>query len=262
MQFHFISGLPRSGSSLLSAILLQNPRFYASIQSPVGQCVTDLQRAMSGVNEAHWFINDTQRLRILRAVFDAYYADIEADVVFDSNRRWCANMSLALNLFPDAWIFCCIRSPLAILDSIERLLQNHPLTLSTITGLEPNMTVFDRVDTLMHKRGLVGYAWNAVQEAYYGMHQDRLLMINYDDLARFPDKLLAEIHEKLELPRFQYTFDKIEPIPGSNLFDQSIGAPGLHALKNKVEFLPRPSILPPEIIQNLPEPFWLKNDHS
>ncbi|MBD9680249.1 sulfotransferase, partial [Pseudomonas sp. PDM18] len=35
-NFHFISGLPRSGSTLLSAILLQNPRFHAGMSSPVG----------------------------------------------------------------------------------------------------------------------------------------------------------------------------------------------------------------------------------
>jgi sulfotransferase len=35
-QFHFISGLPRSGSTLLSALLLQNPRFHAGMTSPVG----------------------------------------------------------------------------------------------------------------------------------------------------------------------------------------------------------------------------------
>ena len=34
LQYHFISGLPRSGSTLLSAILLQNPRFHAGMSSP------------------------------------------------------------------------------------------------------------------------------------------------------------------------------------------------------------------------------------
>ena len=33
--FHFISGLPRSGSTMLSAILRQNPRFHAGMSSPV-----------------------------------------------------------------------------------------------------------------------------------------------------------------------------------------------------------------------------------
>ena len=213
---------------------------------------------MSGVNEAHWFINDEQRVRSLRALFSAYYADIDADVVFDTNRRWCANMALVQCMFPDAWVLCCVRDPIAIVDSIERLLQNHPLTLSTIIGLEPGTTVFNRVKRLMDPLGLVGYALNAVQEAYYGPHRDRLLMVNYDDLARFPDKLMTEIHEKLELEPFEYTFDDIQPIPGTDLFDQSIGTPGLHSLKKRVEYLPRSSILPPAILSSLPSPFWIK----
>ena len=34
-QYYFISGLPRSGSTLLSAILKQNPKFHADISSPL-----------------------------------------------------------------------------------------------------------------------------------------------------------------------------------------------------------------------------------
>ncbi len=33
--FHFISGLPRSGSTLMGAVLKQNPRFHAGMSSPV-----------------------------------------------------------------------------------------------------------------------------------------------------------------------------------------------------------------------------------
>ena len=33
--FYFMAGLPRSGSTLLSSILNQNPRFYSGPSSPV-----------------------------------------------------------------------------------------------------------------------------------------------------------------------------------------------------------------------------------
>jgi hypothetical protein len=36
-MIHFISGFPRSGTTLLAALLRQNPRFHASIESPVGK---------------------------------------------------------------------------------------------------------------------------------------------------------------------------------------------------------------------------------
>ena len=34
-QYHFITGLPRSGSTLLSSILRQNPKFHPSITDPL-----------------------------------------------------------------------------------------------------------------------------------------------------------------------------------------------------------------------------------
>src|ERR1039458_5942202 len=213
MAYHFISGLPRAGSTLLAAILRQNRRSHAAIQSPLGQCVASLRKNMAGDNESHWFIDDTQRVRMLRGLFTAFYADIEADVIFDSNRLWCANISLLLELFPDAYVLCCVRDPVAVVDSIERLLQKHPTRLSTIIGLEQGATVYRRVDMIMNPAtGVVGYSLNATKEAYYGLHGDRLLMVKYDDLARDPHTALALIHEKLGLPEFEYDFDAIEGI--------------------------------------------------
>ena len=38
-KLHFISGLPRSGSTLLAGILRQNPRFHAAMTGPVADDV-------------------------------------------------------------------------------------------------------------------------------------------------------------------------------------------------------------------------------
>ena len=46
-QFHFIAGLPRSGSTLLAAILRQNPAITASMSSPVGAIFSAMQKAIS-----------------------------------------------------------------------------------------------------------------------------------------------------------------------------------------------------------------------
>ena len=50
-RFHFISGLPRSGSTLLAALLRQNPRFHAGMSGPVAGLVGSLLGEMSGRNE-------------------------------------------------------------------------------------------------------------------------------------------------------------------------------------------------------------------
>ena len=85
---HMISGLPRSGSTLLSAILRQNPRFHAGISTPLADLVLHLVRDMSA-HEGASLISSDQRERILRSLIDAYYASNDANVIFDTNRRWC-----------------------------------------------------------------------------------------------------------------------------------------------------------------------------
>jgi sulfotransferase len=82
---HFISGLPRSGSTLLAVLLRQNPRFFASMTSPVGSLFNAMLASTSARNEGAVFIDDTHRQRLLRAVFDAYYADMHPiQLVFDT----------------------------------------------------------------------------------------------------------------------------------------------------------------------------------
>ena len=50
-NYHFISGLPRSGSTLTSALLRQNPRFQAGISSPVAGLFEGIIAQVSAGNE-------------------------------------------------------------------------------------------------------------------------------------------------------------------------------------------------------------------
>lgn len=48
-NYHFISGLPRSGSTLLSALLRQNPAVHAGMSGPVaGLLNNQLNQISSG----------------------------------------------------------------------------------------------------------------------------------------------------------------------------------------------------------------------
>src|SRR5471032_675420 len=72
---HFISGLPRAGSTLLAALLRQNPRFSAGMTSPVGSLFNAMLSATSARTETSVFIREEHRERLLRACFEAYYAE-------------------------------------------------------------------------------------------------------------------------------------------------------------------------------------------
>jgi sulfotransferase len=108
---HFISGLPRSGSTLLAAILRQNPRFHAGMSSPVSSLFMALQGAMSRRNEAAVFIDEAQKRELLKGIFDSYYhAVLPQKLVFDTNRAWCSKLPTLVRLFPAAKVIL-LRSP-------------------------------------------------------------------------------------------------------------------------------------------------------
>jgi sulfotransferase len=255
-MFHFISGLPRSGSTLIASILNQNPACFASIMSPVGSIVTAALTAMGPQNEAKAFLTKMHRERIIRGIFDGYYENIDHQIVFDNNRRWTANVGMLAAVFPESKVVCCVRSPNAIVDSFEQLFQKNPLDLSAAYGGVANTTVYGRMGEVMAPGGVVGYALNGLRSAFFGPYKDRLMLVEYDDLARFPAAVVADLTAELGLPVHNYKFDFIDPIPGAEQFDQDVSTPGLHSLKPQVVYENRPSILPPDIWNNLPAPFW------
>src|SRR5271155_3388750 len=117
---HFISGLPRSGSTLLAALLRQNPRFEAGMSGSLASLFGALLTEMGALNEFSICIEDVKLERILRGLFDNYYADCPAEVIFDTNRFWCAWMPAIARLFPDAKVIACVRELQWVVDSIER----------------------------------------------------------------------------------------------------------------------------------------------
>ena len=254
MQLNFIAGLPRSGTTLLACLLRQNPTVAASLESPMGQIVTDAVTSMGSANEAHFFINDGVKRRMLQAMFGAFYA--QWPIVFDNNRRWLANVAVLHDVFPKAKIIVMVRDPVEIVNSFEELFRAHPLSTSVITGSVANKTVYGRTDDIMGTGGVLGFAWNALKDAFHGPHTDKLWICEYKDLAESPLKVLKEIERVCEIPHWDYDVNNVQQIPGTDVFDEQLGTPGLHAVGKVVRHTAQKLILPPDLVKALPKPFW------
>ena len=254
---HFISGLPRSGSTLLASILRQNPDIYANIQSPIGQLLTTILDKMTPYgNEAAFFFDEAQRTAILRGVFRSYY-DGYPDVVFDNNRRWCAHMGLLNHLFPGSRVIACVRPVAEIIDSFERVFARDPTLISTILGAS-NLSLLQRIGILMGPEGVVGYPLAALQEAYAGPYKANLCVIEYRNLITDPLGVLRNLHSVLGIPWYDgYKIDDVESPFGVELFDAAIGTPGLHTVKPVIRpNYPKTQMLPDRLMATFPAPFW------
>jgi sulfotransferase len=255
---HLISGLPRSGSTLLCALLRQNPRFAAAMTSPVASLCSALHQKMCG-GEFGVFFDDDKRAVMLRNVFDAYYADRPSDqIVFDTNRSWTSRAALLGQLYPRSRMICCVRDVGWIIDSIERMLAKHPLQLSRMFNFKPGGSVYARIETLMNsEQGLVGLAWSTLREAWFGTESARLIVVPYEHLVREPERTLRRLYEALGETYFAHDFDDVNYDAPD--YDTMLGMPGLHKVRQKVEYQDRAPCVPPDVFAKFAHySFWAK----
>lgn len=247
--FHFISGLPRSGSTLLSALLRQNPRFHAGMTSGLGSLITGAMQIMSPGGETALTLQEGQREDILRGLFHSFYQHLsERDVVFDTNRIWTSRMPLLAGLFPQAKVIACVRDVAWVMDSLERRVRANPYHFTRLFGPQNQGTVYSRVESLMHHDALVGRAWTGLKEAYYGEQSAALLVIDYELLSRVPHKVLPLVYEFIGEPWFAgHDYENVEF--DAPEFDEALGIDGLHRVRPKVEYQVRKTILPPDLFK-------------
>jgi sulfotransferase len=252
-MIHFIAGLPRSGSTLLAAILRQNPRFHAGMTSPAGSIFRQIEIATAGNIETAVFVSDEQRDRMLR---QAIVADWQIEKThFDTNRFWCARLPVLARLFPESKVIACVRDCGWIYDSFERLYRRNGMRASGIYNWDTTGTVYTRTVALAASGGVVGFSLDALREACASEEKDRLLLIEYEDLCKAPGHTLKRIYRFIGEQPFAHDFDHVEYSAGE--FDKQLGAKGLHDVNGKVEWRPRKTILPPDLFARYDkDQFW------
>ncbi len=255
-KFHFISGLPRSGSTLLSAILRQNPRFQAGITSPVGSLFTGMLGFFSAGNEHSSVIGKDKRKQLVKGLFANFYDDVnDKEIIFDTNRLWCSQLPELLDIFPESKVIACVRNVSWVMDSIERRFRENLYENTILFSNQERKTVYSRLHALAGNDRLVGFAWAALREAYYGEQASSLLIVDYDLLAQAPEKVVPLIYEFIGEPYFDHDFNNVEF--DAPTFDKTLGMAGLHHVRKKVSFDPRRTILPPDLFEKFNDmEFW------
>jgi sulfotransferase len=254
-ELFFISGLPRSGSTLLSAILRQNPDFYADISSPVQGLVASTINVITG-SESNHLIDESRRKHILRALVQSYYDSVKPQTVFDTSRGWTAKTSLLKELYPQTKIICCVRDLPWILDSFERIAAKNTLYNAALTDDEARQTVTTRCDALMDvkKEGQVVKPYYFLEEGML-LNPDMIMLMEYESLCKKPESVMRELYQFIGKPYFDHDFNNVEY--ENEVYDQSLNMKSLHTVRRKVTWQERKSILPKSVWEKYAgKEFW------
>lgn len=231
--------------------------------SPVGALFASMLTQFSAGSEFAPVLDQGMRRRLLRGLFETYYADQGSkSVIFDTNRQWSARLPALLDLFPQTKVIACVRNVAWIMDSLERLYRGNPYENTRLFADDAERnTVYSRCETLAQRNRLVGYAWSALKEAYYGEQAGSLLIVEYEMLAQAPEKVLRLIYEFIGEPWFEHDFTNVRYDALS--FDEALGISGLHRVRPRVGLEPRRTVLPPDLFEKYSQlSFWLDGHGS
>jgi len=245
-QFYFISGLPRSGTTLLSTILNQNPKFQASISGPLARFIRSIIEQSSAMSGYRYQCPSDKRKKIIHGIFNNYYDDPNKEVFFDTNRGWTLLTPILKDLYPDTKLILCVRDLHWILDSFENLYRKNIYDKNLMIPDEYSSNVYLRSDYLMREDSTIGFAYLGLKQAITSAETDMIMIVEYEQLCKNPNGMLKAIYNFIDQPYYQHDFDNVEA--SYDEFDKDLNIKGLHSTRKKVEWIERMSILPPDII--------------
>lgn len=224
MTFVALSGLPRTGSTLLSAILSQNPEIHAEGNSAVCQLMWDMQVSCQTTASEQLLANHrySDQDALVSAIPAIYYRDVKATHIVDKCRSWTlpANMDMLRRYIPnDPKVIVLTRPVDEIVASFVRLREANGWTGDLEAGLlepgsEPIMRSLDGV-TLARESG-----------------SSEFLFVEYADIVSDTDEVLKSIYEFCEFDPFKH--DLLNIVNNHPEDDSVYGLIGQHEIRSTI----------------------------
>ena len=258
--FYFMAGLPRSGSTMLSSILNQNPRFYSGPSSPVLGAMYAIQDNFANNELYHGYPKPEQVDKIIGSVIENFYDDIDKPVVIDKNRAWTARVPYIEGYIKQkAKIIVPVRRIDEILTSMITMIHRNPfkegqtrINFIDEQLVKTNIPINDinRCQWLLNPNGIVYEALNAIKMGIDERYENRFHFVDYNDLINNTQEELNKIYSFLGEEPFQHTFDSLSNQSRENDL-HTYGLSDMHEVRPKVKKTsPSPSsVLPREILE-------------
>lgn len=269
-KFYFMSGLPRSGSTVLSSILNQNFNIHSGPSSPVLSTMYVIENHLNNDELFYSYPKVNQGKQIISSVINQYYEDRNESIVIDKNRAWPSRIHyIEEYLQTKAKIICPVRSVEDILSSMIRMIRRNPFKEGQqrinfideqLVKLNISINDTNRCEYIIGSQGILGQSLKSISDAIDFGYEDRLHFVEYDDLLKNPTRTLNGIYSFLNEDSFDHSFDNIV----NNFREKDLetyGIKDMHEVrKNLSSISPNPTeILSSDIIEKFCKlNFWRK----
>lgn len=222
-MMYFLSGLPRSGSTVLAALLNQNPKFHVTATSGLIDIMGSVVQKWESDPSIHAQGKDEDEIfRLLRGIVKAKYENILNPIVIDKSRGW-----------PNP----------VIIKTMSKVMGAPPKIIATVRNVPDCAASFVRVvkptdvsDFLINSEVIQHLKSSYINlKAGYDKYPEFFCIVEYENLLANPIQELKKIHAFLDLDDFEYNFNKIEGGSVAEKDEEVWKIPGLHNVQPKLE---------------------------
>ena len=216
-QFIFLAGLPRSGSTLFTSILNQNPNIFASSSSPVCNMLywsSELYKVGKAI-EAN--PNPKAVQAVLSSIIPSFYSTRPEPIIIDKGFSWGTpeNLAVLTNALGYTPKFIVMDRPFPeIKNSYKKLLSKSPNFHGDIEKEHLELPIISHENLINN----------------YSKH---CFVVSYDRLCKDTSNLLIEFYNFIEQPYFQH--DLLHIVNTCTDDDGVWGLTDMHKIKPTIE---------------------------
>jgi len=248
-KIFFLAGFPRSGNTLLTSILNQNPDICCTPNSITLEIMKDLFL----LKETDVFQNfpDEQSLdSVMDEVYNLYYKNWNYKYIIDRGPAGTiANLMVLKKHFKqEIKVIFLVRPILEVLASWITWADKTPD--SFIRRVAKNPT--EACHFLMKEGGQIMRGMNCMQNLLKPENKHHVHFVDYKEMVESPVATLKGIYKFLDIPPFKHRFVDLDQVIVNGIsYDDTIMGKGMHTIKTKklIKSKTNVKILPKEIIK-------------
>lgn len=233
-QFVMLSGLPRSGSQLLSSMLNQHPEIYSSTTSPVADLISIVGDNWPQLSQALVDPNPNQYGNIIRGVIQGAYQHVEKSVIVDKNRLWPRFIPITRHAIHRPKIICTVRSIPDIMASYVLLTDRNrgKVTFIDQTVINAGMIVNNKNRCKILLETFINHPYTSLRMGYNNADAD-LIFVEYNDIVENGQATLDRICDFIGIDRYTLDADNLQPMDENDNFHG--GMDGLHDVRPQLK---------------------------
>ena len=230
-QLFFLVALPRSGNTLLTSIINQNPEIVCTPNSITLEIMKDLFL----LKQTDVFLNyqDHDSLdNVLDSVFDNYYKDWPQQYIIDRGPVMTPGNLMLMQKHYRRPFKCIVilRDLMDVLASYMKWYKNNPDAFPNRFNLN---TDDEKLGMIMNKDGAVAKDLEAIKNAFN--YLDICHFVKYDDLISRPEQEMRKIYQFIGLPYYNHQFQDLKQINVNGIgYDDKVVGKNMHTIRNVV----------------------------